>query len=83
VLTVKLAGSRRVVGVRMIPANNLHIIFPSGRFSASDIIRGNHEAVSRRLSIAVSKRKKFENLARHFLILSNLRPILLYFGIPA
>src|SRR4029077_17950549 len=62
-IAVVVAWSRRMVGMRMIPADHFQSLRPRGLFCVSHIVRSHGKTISRRIIAAIHERKKRKNLA--------------------
>src|SRR5882762_3564217 len=70
VLAVKLAGPGRMIGMRMIPAHDLHALFSGHSFGVAHILRGHRKPVARRIVAPVHQRKQTQNFARRSILLA-------------
>src|ERR1700730_10039404 len=57
VLTVEFAGPRRVIGMRMIPSQQVQSTLGCSAFGSAKIFRRNRKAIARRIVSPVDQRK--------------------------
>ena len=61
---IELAGLGRVIGMRVIPADDVDAFFAGGFFGVADVVGGHRETVARRIVAAIDQRKKRGDFAR-------------------
>ncbi len=64
VIAVIFAGPRRMVGMRMIPADDFEALLACRLFRRKNVLRSHRKTIARGIVAAVDERKKLKNLPR-------------------
>src|SRR3954462_8055034 len=63
VLAVKFAGTRWMIGMRMVPAEQFEAALGSSAFGRQDVFRVNGKTIARRVVAPINERKKLARFA--------------------